>query len=152
MKASIHHISYIDKFENFWIQLENEKSDLKVQLKAGIFQSNFRDILLNQKIRKESIEGMERRLKICTNDDLIPCLASQLENVKKEDDVTLYSKEHLYYYEIFRKHFDAPSKLNQSATQCPDCKSEFNPDLPAFTTRRYGLEFCRMCGRFPYIK
>jgi len=78
--------------------------------------------------------------------------SKKLQNVKKDDDVTLYSKEQLYYYEIFRKHFDAPSKLNQSSTQCPDCKSEFNPDLPAFTTRRYGLEFCRMCGRFPYIK
>jgi asparagine synthase (glutamine-hydrolysing) len=76
----------------------------------------------------------------------------KLKNVKKEDDVTLYSKEHLYYYEIFRKHFDVPSKLNQSSTQCPDCKYEFNPDLPAFTTRRYGLKFCRMCGRFPFIK
>ena len=78
--------------------------------------------------------------------------SKKLKNVKKEDDVVLYSKEHLYYYEIFRKHFDAPSKLNQSSTQCPDCKYEFNPELPAFTTRRYGLEFCRMCGRFPFIK
>ena len=71
--------------------------------------------------------------------------SKKLQNVKKDDDVTLYSKEQLYYYEIFRKHFDAPSKLNQSSTQCPDCKSEFNPDLPSFGTRRYGLEFCRMC-------
>ena len=78
--------------------------------------------------------------------------SKKLKNVKKEDDVVLYSKEHLYYYEIFRKHFDAPSKLNQSSTQCPDCKYEFNPELPAFTTRRYGLEFCRMCGRFPFLK
>lgn len=76
----------------------------------------------------------------------------KLKNVKKEDDVVLYSKEHLYYYEIFRKHFDMPSKLNQSSTRCPDCKYEFSPDLPSYGTRRYGLEYCRMCGRFPYIK
>lgn len=76
----------------------------------------------------------------------------KLKDVKKEDDVMLYSKEQLYYYQIFRKHFDAPSKLNQSSTQCPNCKYEFNPDLPSFSTRRYGTEFCRMCGRFPYLK
>ena len=41
--------------------------------------------------------------------------SKKLQNVKKDDDVTLYSKEQLYYYEIFRKHFDAPSKLNTYA-------------------------------------
>ena len=76
----------------------------------------------------------------------------KIEKIKEKDDVKIYSKEQLYYYEIFRKYFDAPSKLTNSENRCPDCKYEFNPNLPAFTTRRYGVEFCRMCGRFPFIK
>tara|TARA_B100000029_G_C17555794_1_gene951650 strand:- start:1012 stop:1995 length:984 start_codon:yes stop_codon:yes gene_type:complete len=76
----------------------------------------------------------------------------KLKKVLEEDNVKIYSKEQLYYYEIFRKYFEAPSKLTNAENRCPECNYEFNPELPAFTTRRYGVEFCRMCGRFPFIK
>jgi asparagine synthase (glutamine-hydrolysing) len=58
-----------------------------------------------------------------------------------KDDVTLTSKEQLFYYEIFRKRFGKPSSLyNDSAgKQCPNCKG----------TIKTKIGFCRICGTYP---
>ena len=59
--------------------------------------------------------------------------------VLESDDVKIRSKESLHYYEIYRKHFDAPSKLHSSNDMCPYCQYSVGFDS----------RFCRMCGAFP---
>ncbi len=63
------------------------------------------------------------------------------EKVKKyeEEKVKILSKESLYYYELFRKYYNAPFTLNDMSIRCPMCN--------------FGMaeksHFCRMCGSFP---
>ena len=64
----------------------------------------------------------------------------RFESKKKEyfekDRVSLQSKESLYYYETYRKYFEAPSSLNSSDSKCPYCQAGIKRES----------RFCRMCG------
>lgn len=65
-----------------------------------------------------------------------------LERAKKyseKETVILASKEALYYYEIYRKHYDFPGNLGQSKIRCPNCNYSLEKEV----------HFCRMCGSFP---
>ncbi len=59
--------------------------------------------------------------------------------ILESDDVKIRSKESFHYYEVYRKHFDAPSKLHSSDDMCPYCQYSVGFDS----------RFCRMCGAFP---
>ncbi|MFQ5940882.1 MAG: asparagine synthase-related protein [Nitrososphaerales archaeon] len=54
------------------------------------------------------------------------------------DSVRIRDKEHLYYYTIYRKFFDAP-KTMECDSRCPDCMAYVRNDS----------RFCRTCGAFP---
>lgn len=74
-------------------------------------------------------------------ENLIPneSFFSKKETILDSERVTIRTKESLYYYQIYRKHYDLPSKLHSSHNTCPFCE--------------YALEennkFCRMCGAYP---
>ena len=55
-----------------------------------------------------------------------------------QEGVTLRSKEHLYYYAIFRSHFGPPKEVTCEfrCTDCHGCMSKVG-------------RFCRTCGAFP---
>lgn len=55
------------------------------------------------------------------------------------DKVHLSSKESLYYYDIYRKYFEAPHILSPSDNKCPICNYASS----------IGARFCRMCGTYP---
>ena len=65
--------------------------------------------------------------------------SKKIEKIKKDDGVTIRSKESLHYYEIFREKFDSPMRTNSNQNVCNDCGSEIKKNA----------KFCRMCGRFP---
>ncbi|MGI0087397.1 MAG: asparagine synthase-related protein [Nitrosotalea sp.] len=74
-------------------------------------------------------------------DSLIPDSVF-LEKAKKyleKEQITLLSKEALYYYEIYRGYYDYPAKLGLSKNKCPYCNYSVEE----------GSHFCRMCGAFP---
>jgi len=60
------------------------------------------------------------------------------KKIKKEDDVTIRTKESLHYYEHYRENFRIPEYQSQK-NLCPDCNAELSSNS----------KFCRMCGRFP---
>jgi asparagine synthase (glutamine-hydrolysing) len=55
------------------------------------------------------------------------------------DRVVIRSKEHLYYYEIYRGMFGPPYARVSNAKICPDCGSNVEE----------GVSFCRTCGAYP---
>ena len=58
----------------------------------------------------------------------------------KEEGVVIRSKEHLYYYKIFREEHGIPKMLFKRCNfRCPDCLSYI--DIKA--------RYCRVCGAFP---
>jgi asparagine synthase (glutamine-hydrolysing) len=63
--------------------------------------------------------------------------------ILEEDNVQIRDKEHLLYYEAFRKIFGKPSKVfsdsSNNAKKCPQCKGYVK-------TR---IQFCRVCGAYP---
>ena len=56
-----------------------------------------------------------------------------------EDRVVIRSKEHLFYYEIYRSMIGVPYMGASSAKTCPDCGSNVEQ----------GASFCRTCGAYP---
>jgi asparagine synthase (glutamine-hydrolysing) len=65
--------------------------------------------------------------------------AEKTKHYAEKDQVKILSKESLYYYEIYRKYFDAPHMLGLAETQCPNCNYSL----------KSGSHFCRMCGSYP---
>jgi asparagine synthase (glutamine-hydrolysing) len=55
------------------------------------------------------------------------------------DKVRLRSKEHLHYYEIFRKFYGIPGSGHTDGIKCPECGG----GLKKYVT------FCRLCGAYP---
>jgi asparagine synthase (glutamine-hydrolysing) len=56
-----------------------------------------------------------------------------------EDKVTIRDKEHLFYYEIFRKVVGIPHPVNKLGKLCPECNSNVADNRT----------FCRICGAYP---
>jgi len=53
--------------------------------------------------------------------------------------VRIRSKEHLYYFEIYRRYFPPPKEDGSCKLRCPDCGGCFESQG----------RFCRVCGAFP---
>jgi asparagine synthase (glutamine-hydrolysing) len=70
---------------------------------------------------------------------------SDLEFIQKktrylnEDKVIIRSKEHLFYYEIFRSEVGIPYARDSDLKTCPGCGSSVEE----------GASFCRTCGAYP---
>jgi len=60
------------------------------------------------------------------------------KKIKKDDDVTIRTKESLHYYELYKENFRIPEYQSQK-NLCPDCNAELSSNS----------KFCRMCGKFP---
>jgi len=56
-----------------------------------------------------------------------------------EDRVVIRSKEHLFYYEIYRSVIGIPYMSASNAKACPDCGSNVEE----------GASFCKTCGAYP---
>ncbi|MGO8805466.1 MAG: asparagine synthase C-terminal domain-containing protein [Candidatus Bathyarchaeia archaeon] len=67
--------------------------------------------------------------------------AERRKQVLLDDDVFITSKEQLFYYDLFRKHFAKPSSVynERIGQQCPQCKSYVKTELG----------FCKVCGNYP---
>lgn len=63
---------------------------------------------------------------------------SEIQIIKEKDKVKIRDKEHLYYYNTFRKYNRAP-KEEKSEKRCPECNGSFP----------WSGKFCRLCGAFP---
>jgi len=61
------------------------------------------------------------------------------ERYCKEDGVILRSKEHLFYYEIYRSVIGVPHLSATNERTCPDCGSNVEEKA----------SFCRTCGAYP---
>ena len=62
----------------------------------------------------------------------------KIKKIKSEDDITLRTKESLYYYELYKENFNIP-ECQDKKNQCTDCNAEIVRNS----------KFCRMCGKFP---
>ena len=56
-----------------------------------------------------------------------------------QDSVVIRSKEHLFYYEIYRSEIGVPYATDSNTKTCPDCGSNVDE----------GASFCRTCGAYP---
>ncbi|MDI1495935.1 MAG: asparagine synthase [Cenarchaeum symbiont of Oopsacas minuta] len=68
--------------------------------------------------------------KVISDDDFIV----QTDRIRKDDGVTLQSKESLYYYKIYRERHKPPF-----GGECPQCNGHVMKNS----------KFCRMCGAYP---
>ena len=59
----------------------------------------------------------------------------------EKDDVELFDKEQMFYYELFRDQYGSPSEAYpiKEGRQCPKCKG--------YVKTKIG--FCRICGNYP---
>ncbi|MCL2134055.1 MAG: asparagine synthase C-terminal domain-containing protein [Candidatus Bathyarchaeota archaeon] len=65
------------------------------------------------------------------------------KDIFEKDNVQIRDKEHLIYYETFRKIFGKPSeifpKTNNDTKTCPQCKGHI----------KIKTQFCKICGSYP---
>jgi asparagine synthase (glutamine-hydrolysing) len=80
--------------------------------------------------------GLSQLFESIITDDIFE---KRKKEIQESDGVTIRTKESMHYYNIYRKYFEIPSKLQSSSSTCPYCQ--------------YAVElngkFCRMCGAFP---
>ena len=62
----------------------------------------------------------------------------KIKKIKKEDNITIRTKESLHYYEFYKENFKIPECTNGN-NKCSDCNAEIVSNS----------KFCGMCGRFP---
>jgi len=98
---------------------------------------------------QEIVWRVKAPIEVGTGTTILPSLfdsrISDLEfNEKKTryltgDRVVIRSKEHLFYYEIYRSMIGVPHTIDSKAKSCPDCGSNVEE----------GTSFCRTCGAYP---
>ncbi|MBM4432885.1 MAG: asparagine synthase [Chloroflexi bacterium] len=98
---------------------------------------------------EELVWRVKEPIEVGTGTTILPSLIdsriSDLEFSEKkrrylnEDSVVIRSKEHLFYYEIYRALIGVPHAADSTAKSCPDC----GVNVPE------GTSFCRTCGAYP---
>jgi asparagine synthase (glutamine-hydrolysing) len=98
---------------------------------------------------EELVWRVKAPIEVGTGTTILPSLfdsrISDLEFSEKkrrylnEDKVVIRSKEHLFYYEIYRTLIGVPHATDSNAKSCPDC----GINVPE------GTSFCRTCGAYP---
>ncbi|MEM2856648.1 MAG: asparagine synthase-related protein [Candidatus Nitrosocaldaceae archaeon] len=98
----------------------------------------FREIAFRKKMAMEEGSGLSNISYLF--DAIIDDLTYNMESksIYENERVKIRSKEHLYYYKIFRELFGTP-KYNNKGFLCPDCLSSIERDF----------RFCKVCGAFP---
>ncbi|MFC1907879.1 asparagine synthase-related protein [Chloroflexota bacterium] len=100
-------------------------------------------------VPQEIVWRIKAPIEVGTGTTVLPSLfnsrISDLEFSEKkmryfnEDRVVIRSKEHLFYYEIYRDMIGVPYMNAGKAKTCPDCGSNVEE----------GTSFCRTCGAYP---
>ncbi len=141
-------LPYLDaQFKAFATNLD---VGLKVKRERGqvwgkwILRKAFENIMPEEIVWREKAP-----IEVGTGTTILPSLfdsrISDLEfNEKKmrylnEDRVVIRSKEHLFYYEIYRSEIGVPYARVSNVKSCPDCGSKVEERA----------SFCRTCGAYP---
>ena len=141
-------LPYLDpQFRAFATELD---TGLKIKSEKGevwgkwILRKAFENIM-----PQEIVWRVKAPIEVGSGTTILPSLfdsrISDLEfNEKKmrylnEDRVVIRSKEHLFYYEIYRSVIGVPYRGASNAKTCPDCGSNVEE----------GASFCRTCGAYP---
>jgi len=141
-------LPYLDpKFKAFATDLD---VGLKVKSEGGqvwgkwILRKAFENIM-----PQELVWRVKAPIEVGTGTTILPSLfdskISDLEfsekqmRYLKEDRVVIRSKEHLFYYEIYRSVIGIPYLRATDEGGCPDCGSNVEK----------GASFCRTCGAYP---
>ena len=135
------------QFKSFAMDLD---AGLKVKREGGqvwgkwILRKAFENI-----IPQEMAWRVKAPIEVGTGTTTLPSLfdsrISDLEFSEKkkrylsQDRVVIRSKEHLFYYEIYRGLIGVPYARVSKAKSCPDCGASVDQ----------GSSFCRTCGAYP---
>lgn len=78
-------------------------------------------------------QGLTEFFEGITRDEIF---LEKIKKIKRDDNITIRTKESLFYYEIYKKYHKMKTGADNS---CPDCHY----------TIEENSRFCRMCGKFP---
>lgn len=125
-------------------------SDLKVRSENGRMYGKW---ILRKAFEKflspEVVWRVKAPLEVGTGTTVLPVLFDSIIsdtefNIKKvkyleQDRVNIRTKEHLYYYETYRKIIGIPSSLAGKGRKCPECGANV----------KERAEYCPTCGAYP---
>lgn len=141
---------YLDPL--FMNYAKNLPIKLKINFEKGtqygkwLLRKAYEDAIPNEVIWRQKI-ALEKGTGTVRFQDVFGKKISNEEFYKKKqsylqkDEVELFDKEHMFYYELFRKIHGSPSEAypEKEGRQCPKCK--------AFIKTKIG--FCKICGNYP---
>ena len=96
------------------------------------------NVIWRKKIAMQDGSGTTNLTKLFDSIITDDIFEEKTKKIKKEDDITIRTKESLYYYEHYKENFRIPECKNKKNI-CPDCNAEIVCNS----------KFCRMCGKFP---
>jgi asparagine synthase (glutamine-hydrolysing) len=141
-------LPYLDpQFKTFAMKLD---AGLKVKAEKGqvwgkwVLRKAFESIM-----PREIVWRTKAPIEVGTGTTILPSLfdlkipdvefSEKRARYLNEDGVTIRSKEHLYYYEIYRSLVGIPRATTAGGKSCPDCGSSLEERT----------SFCRTCGAYP---
>ena len=101
-----------------------------------------KDVIWRPKAPLEQGTGTEVMRTVFDSEFTDAEFAEKKKAILEKDAVEIQDKEHLLYYQSFRKLFGKPSDVfpkTADAIQCPKCKS--------FVKTK--IQFCKICGAYP---
>ncbi len=137
-----------------YLELKDYASSIPVYMKVGnrkgkrygkfILRSCFEDVLGEQiawRVKVPMEEGantsmLKEYLTTIIDDETF---VNRCNKYNINEHVSIRSKEHLYYYEVYRRFFEPPYKYADSTHVCPSCKGGIDANA----------RFCRICGAYP---
>ena len=138
--------------------LDNEFRAFAEALDAGLMVRHERGQVWGKWVLRKAFEGIvppkllwrvKAPLEVGSGTTILPSVMdariSDLEYAEEkarylaEDRVTIRSKEHLFYYRIYRKLIGVPCADDSGRKTCPDCGVNVEEES----------SFCRICGAYP---
>jgi asparagine synthase (glutamine-hydrolysing) len=137
-----------------YLELKDYASSIPVHMKVSdrkgkrygkfILRSCFEDVLGEQiawRVKVPMEEGantsiLKEYFNTIIDDDTF---IDRCNEYNSNEYVSIRNKEHLYYYEVYRRFFEPPYRYADSTHVCPSCKGGIDANA----------RFCRICGAYP---
>jgi asparagine synthase (glutamine-hydrolysing) len=129
-----------DGVKNYAINLEDDKK-INGNIGKWILRKSFEGLVPDEFIWREKVpieygSGTTKLTEIIREKIKDKEFEVEKERIKKDDEVIIRDKEHLFYYQIYKEIFRTVPKAKENELSCKGCGAKIE----------YEKQFCKICG------